>query len=93
MAIYDDGAGPEALQIFGHDDERRRDMWTPRLENIEPLRAEWDHFLDCIHTGNTPRSDALSGSLVVKIMERADRALQTRRRETIDWDGPAASRR
>ena len=93
MAVYDDAAGPQALKIFRHDLSRERDVWIPRLADTEPLRAEWDHFLDCILTGDAPRSDVRSGSLVVQIMEAADRALASGRREPVAVNLPQPRRR
>jgi predicted dehydrogenase len=87
-AVYDDALGPNALKIFGHDGGRDDAPVIPLLEDTEPLRAEWDHFLDCIRTGETPRSGAESGSQVVQIMEAAERALKSGRRETIAAKSP-----
>lgn len=44
-------------------------------EWVEPLHAECDHFIDCIRTGNSPRSDGEKGLKVVKILESAQRSL------------------
>jgi predicted dehydrogenase len=38
---------------------------------VEPLKSECAHFVDCIRTGNTPRSSGESGLGVVKILETA----------------------
>ncbi len=42
---------------------------------IEPLRAECDHFIKCIQTNSTPRSDGADGLIVLKILETAQRSL------------------
>jgi predicted dehydrogenase len=83
-AVYDDALGPNALKIFGHAGGRDDDPVIPLLEDTEPLRAEWAHFVDCIRTGDMPRSDAANGSRVVQIMEAAERALKTGRREPVE---------
>lgn len=44
-------------------------------EWVEPLYAECKHFIECIRTGNSPRSDGLAGLKVVKILESAQRSL------------------
>ena len=44
-------------------------------EWAEPLRAECDHFIDCIRTSKCPRSDGEKGLKVVKILESAQRSL------------------
>jgi predicted dehydrogenase len=45
------------------------------VEWMEPLRAECQHFVDCIRRGVTPRSDGESGLRIVKILESAQRSL------------------
>ena len=84
VAVYDDALGPNALKIFGNDGDRERAPVIPLLADTEPLRAEWAHFLDCVRSGALPRSDAESGSQVVRIMEGAERALRSGRREAIE---------
>ena len=46
-------------------------MWAPRLDNIEALRIEAEHFVDCIRTGRVPDSDGRAGLRVVRILEAA----------------------
>ena len=38
--------------------------------NFQPLRAELEHFLDCIQTRSTPLSDGHGGAAVVRILEQ-----------------------
>jgi predicted dehydrogenase len=40
------------------------------------LRAECEHFLECIKTGKTPQSDGYSGLRIVSILEAANRSLR-----------------
>jgi len=42
---------------------------------VEPLRAECQHFLDCIRDGREPRSSGKIGLKVVKILEAAQHSL------------------
>jgi predicted dehydrogenase len=42
---------------------------------VEPLRAECEHFVDCIRSGSPPRSDGENGLKIVKILESAQRSL------------------
>jgi predicted dehydrogenase len=44
-------------------------QWT------EPLRAECEHFIDCIRKGCPPRSDGEAGLKVVRILESAQRSI------------------
>lgn len=45
------------------------------LEWREPLNVECNHFVDCIRTGATPRSDGQEGLQVLRILETAERSL------------------
>ena len=47
----------------------------PFISNTEPLRNECQHFLDCIRTGSTPKSDGWAGLKVVNILETASYSL------------------
>ncbi|NMC78245.1 MAG: gfo/Idh/MocA family oxidoreductase, partial [Chloroflexi bacterium] len=46
------------------------------IQWVEPLRAECQHFVDCIRNDCIPRSDGLDGLKVVKILETAQRSLE-----------------
>jgi predicted dehydrogenase len=43
----------------------------------EPLRDECGHFLACISSGETPRTDGREGLRVLRVLDAAERALQT----------------
>lgn len=45
------------------------------LEEGEPLRLECLHFLDCVRTGATPRTDGREGLAVLSVLEHASAAL------------------
>ena len=97
MVVYDDLAGPEAVKIYDQGVDRIRpppesfgefqlsyrtgDVIIPRLDNFEPLRLEWDHFLDCIESGRMPETGARNGVEVVALIEsiRAAAAVAGRR--------------
>lgn len=57
---------------------RAGDMWAPRLDNIEALRVETQHFVDCILDGKRPNSDGEAGLRLVRILEAASASLKTR---------------
>jgi len=90
MVVYDDLAGPEAVKIYDQGVERIRppesfgefqltyragDVVIPRLDNFEPLRLEWDHFVDCVERGETPISDGVQGLEIVEIIEAARKSV------------------
>jgi len=55
---------------------RYGDIYSPRLDDYEPLKVQSEHFLDCIDNGLTPRSDGYSGLRVVSILEAASESLK-----------------
>jgi predicted dehydrogenase len=78
VKVYDKGiilaeAEPEVYQR--HIGYRTGDMWAPRLDTIEALAVETQHFVDCVRSGETPLSDGRAGLRVVKILEAATRSM------------------
>lgn len=57
---------------------RTGDMWAPRLETKEALRLAGEHFVECIRSGGTPRSDGRLGLRVVELIEAATRSMRGR---------------
>lgn len=47
------------------------------LEQTEPLKVECQHFLDCVATGATPRTDGHEGLRVLRVLARAQASLPT----------------
>jgi predicted dehydrogenase len=74
LAVYDKGFDEDA-RSWGEYIARSGDIFCPRIANAEPLRIECEHFLECIRTGATPRSDGLSGLRVVRVLEQLQRSL------------------
>lgn len=54
---------------------REGDILIPRVPTNEPLRAECDHFLDCIVNGRKPISDGRSGAAAVRVLSALDRSM------------------
>lgn len=86
ITIYDRGvtkrpldaaAGLGSYRTFGEFQLllRAGDVLIPKLEFTEPLKLECQHFVDCIRTGATPRSDGRQGLRVVRTLEAAQRAM------------------
>ncbi|RMD86754.1 MAG: gfo/Idh/MocA family oxidoreductase [Calditrichaeota bacterium] len=84
MLVYDDVQSNEKIKIFDkgidapphydtfaefHFAYRYGDIFSPRIEEREPLRIECEHFLECIRAKKTPRTDGYSGLRVVSILE------------------------
>jgi len=45
------------------------DILIPNIKYPEPLKLEYEHFINCIRKGKSPMPDAESGSSVVKVLE------------------------
>ena len=55
---------------------RTGDMWAPKIEQVEALKAEAAYFVDCILNNKTPFNDGHAGLRVVRMLEAADKSLQ-----------------
>jgi UDP-2-acetamido-3-amino-2,3-dideoxy-glucuronate N-acetyltransferase len=83
MAVFDDTVASEKLRLFPH-----RVDWVERLPvavkgagrivpvaDVEPLYAECAHFLDCLVTRRTPRTDGDNGVAVLRVLDASQRSL------------------
>ena len=52
-----------------------RNRFYPDYLEIEPLKLECQHFITCVKTGQTPRTDGQNGYKVVKILEDAEKKI------------------
>ncbi len=80
ITVYDKGFD-ESTVGYGEYITRSGDIFSPRIPNREPLRIECEHFVECVRTGATPRSDGASGLRVVRVLEAAQATLDASRRE------------
>jgi predicted dehydrogenase len=78
LTIYDKGFDEDA-RGYGEYITRSGDVYSPRISNVEPLRVECEHFIECIQTGSRPRSDGASGLRVVRVLEALERSLEAGR--------------
>src|SRR5580700_5946654 len=91
MIVYDDVSPLEKLRIFDARVERAPhydtfaefqyayhygDVYVPYIKQEEPLKAECQHFLDCIRTGTAPVSCGMRGAELVKILEASSESLR-----------------
>lgn len=79
IKIYNKGVeGPQYSDNFGdfHYSYRYGDTWSPMIQEVEPLKAECLHFLECIKTGKKPLTDGKNGLDVVQVLYAADISLQ-----------------
>lgn len=86
MAVFDDTEPERKLVLYAH-----RIDWVDRvpvahrdggevipLPKQEPLRQECQHFLDCIRTGQAPRTNGENGLQVLQVLEACGRSLSQR---------------
>jgi predicted dehydrogenase len=93
MIVYDDIEMSEKIKVYDkgiivsdaeeavyqrHVGYRSGDMWAPRLDNIEALKIEAEHFVQCIEAGTQPLSSGHAGLRVVRILEAATRSMANR---------------
>ncbi len=74
LAIYDKGFDEDA-RGYGEYITRAGAIYAPQIPNVEPLRVECQHFLDCIRSGEVPLSGGRSGLRVVRVLEGLQRSL------------------
>ena len=55
---------------------RSGDMWAPQVEQVEALKLELGHFIDCISHNKVPINDGMAGLRVVRMLEAADRSVE-----------------
>ncbi len=84
MAVFDDTlAWEDKLLLYPHEIRWEQGMPIPsraepervNIPQAEPLKAECAHFLECISTGQTPRTDGREGLAVLEVLNRAQGSL------------------
>ncbi|MEK9672148.1 MAG: Gfo/Idh/MocA family oxidoreductase [Rhodospirillaceae bacterium] len=84
MAVFNDGeAWGRKLLIYPHKIDWRDGVPVPEkadaeavaVDEGEPLRAECQHFIDCMRTGAAPRTDGAEGLRVLSVLEKAETAM------------------
>ncbi|MCK4806627.1 MAG: gfo/Idh/MocA family oxidoreductase, partial [Candidatus Aegiribacteria sp.] len=78
IKVYDKGVDVIEPESFGEYQltYRTGDIVSPKLPAGEPLAAEMEEFLNCVETGNNPRSSGMEGLAVVRALELADASLK-----------------
>src|SRR5437667_8020951 len=57
---------------------RSGDIWAPKIEQTEALKAELGYFADCVTNNPPPMNDGSAGLRVVKMLEAANESLRYR---------------
>jgi UDP-2-acetamido-3-amino-2,3-dideoxy-glucuronate N-acetyltransferase len=84
MAVFDDVQPENKLVLYPHVIDWKNHAPVPTqgvadpvsLEKAEPLREECAHFLECIQTRQTPRTDGHEAVRVLTVLQQCEDALQ-----------------
>ncbi len=90
MAVLDDMETTEKLRIYDKGVDftpsygdyaeslsvRIGDIYIPKIDMVEPLKVECQHFLDCVTKGTEPLTDGRHGLEVLKVLEAAEKSLK-----------------
>ncbi len=80
IRVYDKGVDVTNGQSL-HDllvSYRSGDVWAPKVDPTEALKAELGYFVDCIQNNKTPMNDGAAGLRVVRLLEAAETSLKER---------------
>lgn len=86
MAVFDDLEKKDKLVLYPHSIEWKHQIPVPNkaeaqvqdIGDMEPLRAECAHFLECITTRRTPRTDGGEGVRVLEVLQQCQASLDIR---------------
>lgn len=90
MLVWNDLVADEKIRVYDRGVElndkesvynmrihyRSGDIWVPKIEPIEALKAEAEYFVDCIYTGSTPINDGAAGLRVVRMLEAIAKSIK-----------------
>ena len=91
MIVYDDLQTHEKIRIYDvrverpphydsfadfHYSYHYGDSYIPHIKQEEPLKAECQHFLDCIEKGAKPLTSGSEGLELVRILEASSQSLK-----------------
>src|SRR5580700_348425 len=90
MLVWDDLEADEKIKVYDRGVQmnsregvydllvsyRSGDMWSPKIENVEALKAELSYFVGCITNGERPFNDGMAGLRVVRMLEAAEESLK-----------------
>ncbi len=91
-AMFDDTLAENKLQIFESSSPKVSTTEVIDYIEIEPLKLECQHFLNCIEQGKQARSDGNNGFNVVKVLEEAEKIMLGEKVKDLDSVNFALSR-
>ncbi len=93
MVLYDDNQPSEKIKVYDKGVDifqtkedlyrlnvqyRVGDMYAPKIDNIEALSLETEHFVECINSGKQPLTNGEAGLEVVKVLVASKESLKKR---------------
>ncbi len=92
-AILDDTVPDHKLVVYDNFEQNAtKNITTPDVLEIEPLKLECQHFISCCETGKKARSDGDNGFMVTQILEEAEKIMLGERVKKLDEVNFALSR-
>ncbi|RMF84998.1 MAG: oxidoreductase [Nitrospinota bacterium] len=84
MAVFDDMESEQKLLLYPHTIHwkhhvpvaSKAEAQVVPVDPCEPLREECLHFLTCLRTRQTPRTDGQEGLRVLRVLQRCQEALE-----------------
>ncbi len=83
-AILDDTIQEGKLKVYDNKKGSQNEIEVFDYLEIEPLKLECQHFLNCIKNDKTPRSDGENGYMIVKILEEAEAIMLGAKKKALD---------
>lgn len=92
MVVFDD-LNRDKLCVYPHKIEWKEgkipvackaDYHVVPVKNVEPLKQELKHFLECVKERKDPKTDGNEGVRVLKVLEQAEESLSQRVRQGFD---------
>ena len=83
-AILDDTLAEGKLKVYDNKKGSQNDIEVFDYLEIEPLKLECQHFLNCIEHDKTPRSDGENGYMIVSILETAENMMLGSKKQLLD---------
>jgi UDP-2-acetamido-3-amino-2,3-dideoxy-glucuronate N-acetyltransferase len=85
MAVFNDLEPQHKLLLYPHTIEwkgnfpvpNHKDAQPVEVESFEPLRAECEHFLNCVVTRDKPRTDGHEALAVLRVLRLCEEGLET----------------
>ena len=79
LKVYDRGVEVDSKEEAYHAriNYRSGDIWVPRLDQVEALKAETEYFVSCIENNLKPFNDGVAGLRVVRMIEAIVASLKT----------------